>query len=114
MEPVAFMEEVVLDPSWRRVPTVDLGADGLLDCVGEDVVVFLKLRRSLSAGRLFSRHCRVGTLAAGTANRLRQKLQSGHRYKVRVSDLPFPVNGSGTGLRISIWMEADSAINRIP
>lgn len=109
MEPLVFLEEIVMDPGWKTPPNVDFGTEGQLSCEGDDVVVHLKLGPSLIAGRLFARHCRVGVLGAETASKVHRRLQEGRRYRVRVSDLPFPVNGSGRGLRISIWMEGEDS-----
>jgi hypothetical protein len=105
MEPLVFMEEIVPDPAWRSSPAVDLGSGGRLVNVGDDVVVFLKLRPSFLAWRFFEREYRVGILAPNTAEKVRPRLAKGSRYRLRVSDLPCAVNGLGTGLRISIWME---------
>jgi hypothetical protein len=106
MEPLVFMEEIVPDPAWRSAPAVDLGSGGRLVNVGEDVVVFLKLRPSFLAWRFFEREYRVGILTPKTADKVRPRLAKGSRYRLRVSDLPCAVNGLGTGLRISIWMES--------
>lgn len=105
MEPLVFMEEIVLDHAWRTAPAVDLGSGGRLVNVGDDVVVFLKLRPSLLPWRFFEREYRVGILTSKTAEKVRPRLARGLRYRLRVSDLPSTVNGLGTGLRISIWME---------
>jgi len=106
MEPLVFMDEIVPDPGWRSPPTVDFGTGGRLVNVGEDIVVFLHLPASLSAWRLFEREYRVGVLSPKTAEKVRPRLAGGSRYRLRVSDLPSRVNGLGTGLRVSIWMEA--------
>lgn len=110
MDPLVFMEEIVPDPGWRSPPTVDLGSGGRLVNVGEEVAVFLRLRRSLAALRFFEREYRVGVLAPKTADKVRPGLEKGLRYRLRVSDLPCPVNGLGTGLRVSIWMESPSSL----
>lgn len=105
MEPLVFMEEIVPDPRWRSLPTVDLGSGGHLENIGDDVVVFLKLRPSLLEWRFFEREYRVGVLTPKTAEKVRSRLEKGSRYRLRVSDLPCAVNGLGARLRISIWME---------
>lgn len=105
MEPLVFMEEIVPDPRWRSLPTVDLGSGGRLENEGDDVVVFLKLRPSLLSLRFFEREYRVGVLNPKTAEKIRSRLAKGSRYRLRVSDLPYSVSSPGAGLRISIWME---------
>jgi hypothetical protein len=109
MEPVALLEDLVLDKAWQSGRTIDLGSRGRLVPEGDDVAVYLTLEPSISGMRFFRREYRVGVLCERTARKVSARLESGCRYRVWVSDLPFPVHAPVHSIRVSIWMESDGS-----
>jgi hypothetical protein len=109
MEPVALLEDLVLDKAWQNSRTIDLGSRGRLVPEGDDVAVYLTLEPSIAGMRLFRKEYRVGVLSERTAKRVSARLESGCRYRVWVSDLPFPVHAPSHWIRVSIWMESDNS-----